>query len=463
MKKLLFLVPLIALTINSCGIINPPEQTVIKGTETLNEGLRKIDNHSNSWRKVLEETRDKLIQEGQSTLANEVSNVLSRAESDLGIEGRCYTDYFRDRTKEDLIKIRAKVTKEKLQLQPVFCNVTPESINLNEIPEKLKIIEIPGYNLTKEGIQVLLVDDLNQSIDVSNSLENPTSYKLTVMLDRVPLNNNSEKLIFKLPKGEVRSIGIIKAYKPPKVEFRSSRVHITGTINMNDDEWTKDENKTIAIDHYVVVTSDTNQRYHWEDCVGGEVQGYLDAQLQLNKETGEVLVQVLGRYYEGTSCGETDLQGSGHKDMGLDPGESDVYDNQLKDNDGEVDYNLNFKNESVDKVMIPQTQHNVQENVQQAANLYRTILGREPEAGAAEGLATRLANGSSLAREREIMAGSQESRNNLVNLYRTILGREPEGGAVDGLVTRLANGSSLAQEREIMSNSQEARERGREQ
>ena len=46
------------------------------------------------------------------------------------------------------------------------------------------------------------------------------------------------------------------------------------------------------------------------------------------------------------------------------------------------------------------------------------------------------------------------------NLYRTILGREPEAGAVDGLVTRLANGSSLAREREIMSNSQEARERG---
>jgi hypothetical protein len=102
---------------------------------------------------------------------------------------------------------------------------------------------------------------------------------------------------------------------------------------------------------------------------------------------------------------------------------------------------------------------NSEESKNNAVNLYRTILGREPEAGAAEGIVSRLAKNSTLAREREIMANSEESRNNLANLYRTILGREPEAGAVDGLVSRLANGSTLAQEREIMANSEEARRR----
>lgn len=97
--------------------------------------------------------------------------------------------------------------------------------------------------------------------------------------------------------------------------------------------------------------------------------------------------------------------------------------------------------------------------LQQGVDLYRTIVGRDPEPGAAEGVANRLANGSTLAREREIMANSEESRNNLANLYRTILGREPEPGAVDGLVSRLAKGSTLAQEREIMTNSEEAKKR----
>ena len=106
-----------------------------------------------------------------------------------------------------------------------------------------------------------------------------------------------------------------------------------------------------------------------------------------------------------------------------------------------------------------QVMANSDESRNNAVNLYRTILGRDPEPGAAEGIVSRLANNSTLARERQVMANSEESRNNLANLYRTILGREPEPGAVDGLVSRLANGSSLAQEREIMTNSEEAKKR----
>jgi hypothetical protein len=106
-----------------------------------------------------------------------------------------------------------------------------------------------------------------------------------------------------------------------------------------------------------------------------------------------------------------------------------------------------------------QVMANSEESRNNAVNLYRNILGREPEPGAAEGIVSRLANGSTLARERQVMANSEESRNNLANLYRTILGREPEPGAVDGLVSRLANGSTLAQEREIMANSEEAKRR----
>ncbi len=102
---------------------------------------------------------------------------------------------------------------------------------------------------------------------------------------------------------------------------------------------------------------------------------------------------------------------------------------------------------------------NSEESRNNAVNLYRNILGRDPEPGAAEGIVSRLAKNSTLARERQVMANSEESRNNLANLYRTILGREPEAGAVDGLVSRLANGRTLAQEREIMTNSEEAKKR----
>jgi hypothetical protein len=76
--------------------------------------------------------------------------------------------------------------------------------------------------------------------------------------------------------------------------------------------------------------------------------------LQLDKETGIVSGQGSAKYYEGTSCGETDLQGSDSFDLKIPPGESYVFQRNLSDSDGGVSYNLNFKNENVDRVIIPQ-------------------------------------------------------------------------------------------------------------
>lgn len=70
MKKL-FLFPLLIFSIASCNFL--PDKTVNAGVDTLSEAIRKLETNSESWQVVLEETRDTLIQEGQSTLANEVS------------------------------------------------------------------------------------------------------------------------------------------------------------------------------------------------------------------------------------------------------------------------------------------------------------------------------------------------------------------------------------------------------
>jgi hypothetical protein len=98
------------------GVHDPAEKAVA----VLDKAIETLESESANWRMVLEDTRDKLIQEGQSTIANEVSNVLSRTVSDIGIEARCYTDFLRDRVKEDLVRIRASITGEELSLTPVF-------------------------------------------------------------------------------------------------------------------------------------------------------------------------------------------------------------------------------------------------------------------------------------------------------------------------------------------------------
>ncbi|MCT7969985.1 hypothetical protein NG799_27095 [Laspinema sp. D1] len=353
MKKLFFLVPLLLLTISSCGTIPEPGPPVDTIVNTINSAIRRLESNSESWQKVLEETRDKLIKEGQSTIATEVSNVLTRATSAIGIEAKCYTDFLRDRTKEDLIRLRAKLTKENFELTPVFCNPTPSSIDMNLPPERRPIIEIAGYNLTKNSVRVFLVNEQGYKLDVSNTLDNPTHYLLTVNLSRVPLGKDSERFVFEFPSQEEQSIAIIKeSAKPPKEEFSSSRIRITGTINMNDDEYVvSDQNKDITVDTYVDVSSGGNTAYRWEDCVGGEVQGYLDVQMQLDKQTGVLALQGTAKYYEGTRCGPTNLRKIHPFDLKVSPGKGEVFQAKLSDNEGGVTYNLKFTNAAPEKAI----------------------------------------------------------------------------------------------------------------
>lgn len=337
---------------SGCGLRQEIKDTRNVALDALNDAIQNMDRQSNRWQDVLVETRDKLVKDGQSTLANEVSNVISRASSDVGIEAKCYTDFLRDRAKEDLIKLRATITGEKLELKPVFCNPTPNAVDMNIAPDRRPLIEIAGYNLTQNAIKVFLVDRSQPSgrLDVSDKLSNPSSYLLTLNLgsNGVPLSASSDKIIFELPNGDFKDINVIQPPPPPpKPQFLNSRIHVTGTIDMNDDEnIVSDENKFVRVDSWIDVQHDRNTPYHWEDCVGDEVQGYVDVQLQLDKDTGVVSGQGIGRYYEGTSCGVTNEHGNRPFNFSLRPGESYNYEGRLEDEDGHIIYNLNFKNEN---------------------------------------------------------------------------------------------------------------------
>jgi hypothetical protein len=193
------------------GLSGCVKSSIDKAIRALDDAVTRLEGQSISWQGVLEETRDRLIEEGQSTIANEVSNVLSQTVSDVGIEARCYTDFLRDRVREDLIRIRATLTGETLTLRPVFCNPTPSIVDLNLPADRRTHIEISGYNLDVANIQAQLVDSANQPMDVSNALASPSRYLLTLNLgsNGVPLDASSDKLLFVLPDG-TKSVNIIQ-------------------------------------------------------------------------------------------------------------------------------------------------------------------------------------------------------------------------------------------------------------
>src|SRR5688572_21610239 len=215
--------------LTGCDIGGEIEQGLRPAVEILNESILKLQGQSISWQQILQETREELIKNAHTTIANDVSNLMTRAISDAGVEVRCYTDFLRDRVKEDLIRLRAKITGEALSLIPVFCVPNPRTIDFALVQEGLvKAIEIDGYNLDVANIKVYLVDDQNQRTDVTTALASPTRYLITLNLgsNGVPLNPQSNKIIFELPANQEQSVNIIQplpqetsdAFTPPPSE-----------------------------------------------------------------------------------------------------------------------------------------------------------------------------------------------------------------------------------------------------
>ncbi|QTR48962.1 hypothetical protein [Candidatus Thiothrix anitrata] len=89
------------------------------------------------------------------------------------------------------------------------------------------------------------------------------------------------------------------------------------------------------------------------------------------------------------------------------------------------------------------------------SNLYREVLGREPDPIGLKGKISEYQRGDSIEVIRDRMARSDESKNNIRNLYKEILCREPDDTGFKGKLTELSRGDGLAKVTERMRNSDE--------
>ena len=197
----------------------------------LDNAIGRLEQQSADWRTVVEETRVDLIKAGQSTLANEVQNAMTAAIGDAEAGTFCVGDYFRNRLKEDLTRIRASYTGEKVTLIPYFCNANPPQIDMSLPPDRRSSIIIYGYNMDPENVRVILVNNNGQETDVTtnssgvSNLADPSPYKLTLNLggNGVALNSTSKLLRFQLTDTEAQTLNVIQPVTPIGVQVN---VHV---------------------------------------------------------------------------------------------------------------------------------------------------------------------------------------------------------------------------------------------
>jgi hypothetical protein len=207
--------------------------SIDRGITILDKAIGTLDNGSKQWQQVLRETQKELVAASQSTLSNEVSNLASKAVSDIGVETKCYTDFMRDRVKEDLKRLRSNLTGESINLMPVFCKPTPTDIDYALVQQnRQNSIEIAGYNLDSANLKVILQNN-SGNVDVSTTLANPSRYLLALNLgsNGVTLKPDSQKILFKDGEKLIATINVIQ----PIVNVQSKVINIPDSAKLCPD------------------------------------------------------------------------------------------------------------------------------------------------------------------------------------------------------------------------------------
>ncbi|HYX71857.1 MAG TPA: hypothetical protein VE732_03745 [Nitrososphaera sp.] len=168
-QKLLFpLLPIIylALSFSGCGL-GKVKDSVDNAVSVIDEGITTIDQDSTKWQATIQEISDKLPKDIQSTIRNEMDQLVARSIARGGVEFRCNTDFLGQRATLGLKRIKALLLKQQPEpIKPSFCQVSPEALILNAPNSSRQTILIAGYDMDQvdnsgQPLRVLLFSDKN--------------------------------------------------------------------------------------------------------------------------------------------------------------------------------------------------------------------------------------------------------------------------------------------------------------
>lgn len=220
--RVLPLIPLVLSLIAGCGCSNIDEQlTGIQDTAqdtvaALNHAIDALERNSAAWQSVLANTSSQLTQDAQSTVRDELSNLLNRSIAAAGSEVRCDIDFIGARVRQALIRIRARLLHQTIPaVEPGLCQVVPPAIDMALDPSRRNELEFFGYDFDTTPITVML-HNKDGTVDVSDKLDRHTHYHMTLNLgaNGVPLSSASNRITLEWQQKQISSIAIIQPATP---------------------------------------------------------------------------------------------------------------------------------------------------------------------------------------------------------------------------------------------------------
>ena len=199
LSKIIYLL-ILTLFLSSCDFkdeIATLGENIQQSTENaLQDAIDSINQNSASWQQAILDAQAKLTNDAQSTIRNELNNVLQRGIAAAGSEFRCNTDFIAGRVKMELQRILAKLTGGSAPAVIAgTCNVVPLAIDKALVPDRLNNVTFYGYDYDRGNIKATLIER-NVRRDITRYITKPTHYHMILNLggNGVPLSPASSKI-----------------------------------------------------------------------------------------------------------------------------------------------------------------------------------------------------------------------------------------------------------------------------
>jgi hypothetical protein len=214
-----------------CGLGTVIKDSTTAITQALDGAISKLGAESANLQQIMDETLGSLPKDVQATIRSDISNTFQRGISAASSEVRCDIDFIRDRLRQSLQRLKAKILGNPIpDVTPQICNVVPAAIDMGLRPEQRNRLEFFGYDFDLSEVKVLLFNGTTQ-IDVTNLLSKTTHYHMVLNLggNGVNLTSRSSRIVLRHKDSELSAIQVIQ--EVPDICETKIREHAPGMVS----------------------------------------------------------------------------------------------------------------------------------------------------------------------------------------------------------------------------------------
>ena len=221
--------------IDCCVPVNPILDAIDNSIAAFERSVQIGDETLTGVIVSLENTRDILIEEGKSTLANDVDRLIGASIAKTGNELRCNVDFLGNRGIDILKSIKDAIVNDRNNIDqstPVICLVEPQTVDLNLVSTERTAIRFWGYDLDHidrdgKGFKLSLINQDNILDDQSDHISLTTHYAgvINISGNGVALNNRAKQLILSWgPGNELRTEIPVLQPDPPETRVETIKL-----------------------------------------------------------------------------------------------------------------------------------------------------------------------------------------------------------------------------------------------